>query len=538
MKKIKAHSYYFALLGIFLVSLFVRVYQLGKLPMILNRDEAALAYNAKLITESSKDEWGRRWPLSFESFGDYKLPGYIYSLSFLFTFLPQLDWVVKLPSLLAGALLPLVGYYFARSLKFRSFQSFLFALLLATTPVFFFYSRIAFEANLALSLFIIGLSLILRPKKQKIFKALPRWGTDLLGVLFFLLAVLTYNTPLLLLVFLIPVIIWLRKVKKIKTWILPSSLLILLSLIAGWQLLALASQKSGITIFGDETVWMNSILYRQKFQGVWQALLGNRYAYYLSLITQNYLKSFSYQFLVKGIGGHPWHSLPGFGHIFFPVYIAGLVGIGGSLYEGFIALKNKKISRLIKVKLSLLYLTLIALLPSVVTVDAPHATRSLFFFFVFTFMAVLGLKYAYNLLSKDSNVKEDILLLIFMIWIVVSSSWYLFAYFSQTTTSQASLRPGLQSVIKKAVNQYPNQDTIAVVDPDGYDYILWAWYLKLPAEKYFKTNVRQNPDQIGFRYGERVDRYHFIAQKSDVNTDESIIIYWDENTLSWSIIEL
>ena len=52
------------------------VLRLMKFPAVpggLNRDEAALGYNAFSLLETGKDEWGKQWPIVFRSFGDYKL---------------------------------------------------------------------------------------------------------------------------------------------------------------------------------------------------------------------------------------------------------------------------------------------------------------------------------------------------------------------------------------------------------------------------------------------------------------------------------
>ncbi|GAI80456.1 unnamed protein product, partial [marine sediment metagenome] len=63
---------------IFFFSLFLRLFKLGDFPLSLNRDEAAIGYNAYSILKTGRDEWGEKLPLSFKSFGDYKMPLYIY----------------------------------------------------------------------------------------------------------------------------------------------------------------------------------------------------------------------------------------------------------------------------------------------------------------------------------------------------------------------------------------------------------------------------------------------------------------------------
>jgi len=518
-------------ISLFLVSFLIRAYLVGQIPGILNRDEAALAYNAYLLNETGKDEWGKSWPLSLESFGDYKLSGYVYALVGLFKILPLNDWVVRLPSLLAGSILVILGFFFAKVVKFRESWARLFAILLATAPVFIFYSRMAFEANLALSLFVFSLTLLLAQVKNK-----NRVAIDLLALPLALFSVFTYNAPLLLLPFILPIIIWLRGYKKWEKWLLPVAGLVLVIGIAGSQLLSLSSQKSGITIFQDETVWIDSIKYRLQFNGVWQTVLGNKYVYYSYLITQNYVKSFSSQFLVNAQGGHPWHSLPNYGHLSTVIYFFGIIGVLAVIYELLLAIKAHKFANKIRLRASLLYLLLISLIPSVITVDAPHATRSLLFFFLFNLFTLIGLKTTYHLIRDHTRIRKNALFIAFSILLTISSSKYLQAYLVNYPHQQQALKPGFDLIINQVDGQYSNQP-IAVIDEEGYQYILLAWYLKVPPQQFFDTVIRQLPDKIGFRYGQQVGRYHFIARVADRNEQEKTVIKWNEVTANWEILE-
>ena len=55
-KTIKPHWY---LLAIFLVGLFLRLFQLGLHPINLNRDELAVGYNSYSLTQTAHDEHGQ-----------------------------------------------------------------------------------------------------------------------------------------------------------------------------------------------------------------------------------------------------------------------------------------------------------------------------------------------------------------------------------------------------------------------------------------------------------------------------------------------
>ena len=498
------------LLVIFFLGLSLRLFNVDKLPSILNRDEAALAYNAFLIKETAQDEWQTKWPLTFKSFGDYKLPGYPYLLAGLFTILPVNDFSTRLPSVLAGSFLILVAFFFAKDvLRVKKSSALLMSLLIAISPVFFFYSRIAFEANLALFLFVSGLYFLLKDKEN-----------FLLGSFFLFLAVLTYNTPLLLLPFLIPLLIYKIGWQKKKKWLKAT---ILLALILVWAILNfynLTSQKSGITIFSDQTVWENFANYRSNFNGIWQIVLGNKYVFYGQLIWQNLLESFSLNFLVKNGGSHPWHALPGYGHLFYLSYFLAIFMLIDILGEIVIAVFDKSFK---KKHLILFYLLIVALAPSVITVDSPHATRSLFFFFIFIALAVLFIDKLIKIFVKQSKL---ILVSIICVLSVEGFFYYRQYFLNYPGQQERILYSQFKDLIIESQEKY-SEESIAVIDDGGYQYVLTAWYLKVPSEQFFATMNYQQADHINFYYGEKLLNYHFIKNLEDRKATEKVVLAKD-----------
>src|SRR3984885_4207251 len=67
-------------------------------------DEASIGYNAYTILTTGKDEFGIPHPLWFRSFGDYKMPVYIYSVTGAMAFLGKNELAVRLPSIISGTL--------------------------------------------------------------------------------------------------------------------------------------------------------------------------------------------------------------------------------------------------------------------------------------------------------------------------------------------------------------------------------------------------------------------------------------------------
>ncbi len=497
----------FLLIIIFVLGFCLRFFDLSKLPVILNRDEAALAYNALLIQKSGMDEWQTKMPLVFKSFGDYKLPGYVYILSFLFKFLPTNDFNVRLPSALAGSLLIILAFFFARDiLKVNKKSAILMSLLVAITPIFFFYSRIAFEANVALFLFILAIYFLFKDKNN-----------FFLAGIFFFLAIMTYNTPLLLLPFIICLYIYKTGLKNFKKWLLPVLFLLAIMIWALSIFSNLLTQKSGITIFNDPGIWEEFAQYRNNLPIFWLPLIGNKYAFYGQILWQNLLKSFSLNFLVQNGGSHPWHSLPGYGHIFYSVYFLAIFMLIDFIGEIFLAIKDRDLN---KNHLILLFMILISLTPSIVTVDSPHATRSLFFFFILISFAILF----FDKLSKIFSKNKKIILFSFLSILLIESVFYYQKYFFWYQANQPStLYVKYKDLVEESKVKY-NDEKIVVIDPDGYQYILTAWYLKLTSTEFFATMKYQNPDNINFYYGERLSNYHFIKNLVDRTNQEKIVI--------------
>lgn len=538
MKYLARHSQLltiFCLAGIFLFSLFLRTYQLNALVPILNRDEAALGYNAYLLSETGKDEWGVQWPISPRSFGDSKLIGYPTLLVGLFAFLPQEDWVVRLPAVLAGSLLPVVFFFLSRKLKISKKFALLGSLLLAVTPVFIHFSRFGYEAGVALLYLVIALIILLGELQQ----TRVRIGRLLALSTLLFLSLITYNSPLIIVPFfaLLPWMFF----GQIKSGRLASiSLATVIPWIGALLLLwPMLSQKSGISIFTDQTFIQAYPLYREQFSGVWQTIIGNRYLFLAKAMITRMLQSFSPTFLVISGGTHPWHALVGHAHLTWIAYttaLLGIVAIGAELARKLLA-KKRQVSRPWLLVLALLFISLV---PASITVDAPHATRSLLFFVILLLFSTKFLEFLYQKirLATKSATPANYYLGFCIVLILVTGQGYARSYFSQySEQAVVAYQEGLPQALDTLDETYPNQP-VAVLDPGGYTYILVAWYEKMSPSYFFQTVKKQLPNTIGLQYGERVGRFHFVAHFGDQSDSEKVGLSWDEKLEQWQVTQL
>ncbi|MEO8581136.1 MAG: glycosyltransferase family 39 protein [Patescibacteria group bacterium] len=178
MKKldIEHKQVFFLSVGIFLLSIFLRFWQLGKIPVGLYWDETAIFIDAKTISQTLKDMHGdSAFQTIFLSYGDYKLPMYIWLASLSFKLLGSSEFTLRLPSAVVGVLQGLVVFILLRELTQRRLTdkmswrvSLLGWFIVAISPWSILFSRTGFEGytgQFLVTTAVLCLMLSLKSKK-------------------------------------------------------------------------------------------------------------------------------------------------------------------------------------------------------------------------------------------------------------------------------------------------------------------------------------------------------------------------------------
>ncbi len=488
------------LICIVAIGLLVRVVGFPHTPPELNRDEAALGYNAYTLLTAGKDEWGVSWPIVFRSFGDYKLPGYIYTLIPFIQIFGLTSFAVRLPSLIAGVWLIVVTYILVHKLFRNNALSLLSAGTVAIAPWAIHYSHVGFEANLALALFISAWCLVLDRRSIHV----------LVGTILFFCSFLTYNAPLLLMPFLLPALfVW----KKIS-WKQGSALLI--AFILAFVLVIPATKgKTGISIFTDPGIAQQQREQRVQAHSMIERIQTQPLMFYTTTLTRSYIQHMNPSFLVTGGGRNPWHQAPGTGHLFWTIYIFMVTGCIALVIQ---AIRSYKKGVCFCNESLLLFLWLIAPIPSVITVDAPHATRSLLF------LLLSGVVAAYGLWTV---VKER------KIWIYIGFvTIELFLYMCIYLTvfpyhPQPEWNMGMKEAVVQA-NAINKSETITVVGDPHYDYMYMLFYLRIPFEELQQTRELYPKDTLGFTPVKKVGRFEFVQTGTEI---EGVRIVREESAM-------
>ncbi|OGK16160.1 hypothetical protein A2690_01840 [Candidatus Roizmanbacteria bacterium RIFCSPHIGHO2_01_FULL_39_12b] len=366
------HRNIIALFVIFLIALFLRVYNLDKLPINLHEDEILSGYVGHFILRNGIDVYGNKWPLLyFNKFGDYYiiLPFYLSGLGVVL-FGPN-GLGVRFFGAFLGAL-AVFPVYFLSKLTFKNAVAGLCsAFVIAIMPWHIVLSRTTVEGLMGSTVFAFGLVLLLFFKTKNNYKYL------FLSLIIFLFSYFFYHpfriyTPA---VFLIYLLIYFKKNNKTKI-ALPTLMCLLftgLTLFIGltaWGKgrfiqTSIFSPLSGVSIRIQEAIFNEKSV-------VIARIFSNKILGYSREFIYQYSRYFSPDVLFVRGGNSPHFFVPEQGLlyvIFLPLLLLGLYHI----------LKKDK-GKLDKKNLMMVFFLLfLAPIPAGLTIiDSPNIHRSVF----------------------------------------------------------------------------------------------------------------------------------------------------------------
>ncbi|MEK7533152.1 MAG: glycosyltransferase family 39 protein [Patescibacteria group bacterium] len=368
-----------ALIGIIMLAIGLRFWQLGEVPVSPDWDEAALGYNAYSILKTGRDEYGTFLPRALRSFDDYKPPLYVYLAVPSVAVFGLNTWAVRLPAAVMGVFAVLGTYFLVAELfkqphiktkkRISEFStqalSLLTAFLLAISPWHLQFSRIAFEANTGVTFNIWGLVAFFRG-----LQSLPWMAAS---AFFFGLSLYAYHSerifvPLLLLI----VSVVCRKElfadrRKLLIGIVVGLLTVLPLLPVVLDKTSVTRLKGTSTLSDATGLLMRSVAKLDDDQKVGNeigTIFDNRRIVYAKTLLDGYLSHFSLRWLFL-VGDNDRHHAPDNGLLYFwelPFMVWGIFSVwrrGG------------------RAAMVLLSWVLVAPLAASPTSETPHAIRTL-----------------------------------------------------------------------------------------------------------------------------------------------------------------
>ncbi len=159
----------FVLIFIIALASALRLTGLDTAPIGFNDDESAFGYNAYSVLKTGRDEWGKLLPFPvFESFGDWKLVGYLYPVVLSEAIFGENEFATRLPSALFGIAAVVTTYLLAKKI-FDKNVALVASFLLAISPWHIIASRNAFESDVLIFFLTLGTLFFLEGLSRKKF---------------------------------------------------------------------------------------------------------------------------------------------------------------------------------------------------------------------------------------------------------------------------------------------------------------------------------------------------------------------------------
>ena len=456
---------------IIFIAAFLRLYRITEIPPGINRDEGSIGYTAYSLLKTGKDEYGRMFPVSFESFGDWKLPFYIYTVVPFVLLFGLSELAVRFPSALFGTATVGLSYFLIVELFKSRKIALLTSLLVAISPWHLHLSRVESESNTAVFFVVLGVLFFLKSIKTS-WLIVP-------SMICFAITYFTYaGNHVFTTLLVIGIAIIYRSSIKINKWVVIGGIIfVFLSGFIFYHTFFEANKTklSGIGIFGDPSVVHAKIeIPRNEHDNpnsLFTRLVHNRIVFGLERFGQNYLNSFSPQFLfIKG-GENRAHNIVNFGNMYLieaPFLVLGLVFL-------IITKKTKEI------KLVLLWF-FIAPIAASITKDAPHTNRMFAIFPMLSLVTALGLTKFIDMLNtwfKNKLLYKNSVLLIIFALFIINMLVYMDRYFVHFPHNEAqSWGIGYKALVDVIFQEKYASKEVIMSHPEYSHYIFLLFYNK------------------------------------------------------------
>ena len=496
MKKIFKVKY--ILLGILLLSAFLRLFLLSSVPPSASLDEASIGWNAYSILHTGKDEYGNQFPILLRAYDDYRPALYVYLVVPFVKIFGLNAFSVRLPSVIFSILTVFAIYMLVKEM-FKNQKVFnneklalITAFLVAISPWHIYLSRLGHEVNIGLSFFIFALLFFL---KRRIY----------FSAFFFLLSFVSYQSEKIF----IPVILFgvflifkkditnLRK--KIAIAAILSFIILLPFIKTTLSPDALLRFKATNIFDANKSRFIEQSLLLQKADkehDFISKVLYNRRLLSIGIVSEAYLSHFNPVWLFTNASGDH-HKVPSFGLLYLWTLPFILIGIYVLISGNF----DSKIKKLIFLWF------LAAPLSGAITTEYPHALRSLTFIPTWEIFTSIGLLFVYSLIRRE-KIRKFALIFSFLITFFTLALLYKQYFEVFPRTQSGSFQYALSKAVPYVLENENSYRQVIFSNSDNLyqSYMFFLFYSKYDPALYQKQGGTESG---GYSATHKFGKYEF-----------------------------
>lgn len=499
-------------LVILVVAAILRLWQLGNVPSSPDWDEAALGYNAYSVLKTGRDEYGTWFPLSLRSYDDYKPPLYMYLTIPSVALFGLETWAVRLPSALAGIFAVFGTYFLIKELTKKDSVAYLSAFLLATSPWHIQFSRIAFEANIGVTINIWAVWAFLR--------GLHHRSAVWVSAFLFGLGLYAYHSERIfvpLLVGLLAAVYWKELWRDKRSTVTAGviGLVTVAPLVSVFLNPTTGMRLRGTSSLADQTgLLAKSVRYLEHDAATgnpWGVVFDNRRIVWAKTLIDGYLSHFSLRWLFV-TGDNPRHHAPDMGLLYLvelPFLLWGMIAVGRQ--GGMVA----------KMLFGWFLLAPVAASP---TTELPHGIRSLVFLPTFQVFTAVGIISFYNFYNRYNRYKYYIFVFAFLLF-TFNFIYYLHMYFIHMNREVSEYwQYGYKEAVVFAQNEGAGYKKVVVSTKLEQPHMFFLYFLKYDPVRYLAEGGTASGGFAEVR--NKFGRYEFrpIRWESEIKDGETLFI--------------
>lgn len=467
---------------VFILAFTLRFLGQPRFPSCLHRDEAQFAYNAYSILQTGRDEWGEFLPLHFKFNGEYHVPAVFYLTSLAIFFLGPLDMSVRVPAIILGSLIPILGYLLTKLWFKNEKLSLALALLLTINPWQIVHARASGQISIiALFFGLLGFYWLFRFLANKLI------SNFVLAIFSFMVAYFSYiasrlDIPILLAAFLL---FFHKKLplKKITFPIILLTILLPFMLVFFYPKRFVATSVFAKHFFPEDPKRQEYVLNFYNTNKISFFTTQSRAVFFESL--DNYFDYLNPYYIFRNLGEPDRNNINEIGSLYLIEIISLLIGL-----YALASLKNRQLKFFL---IAWLVLTPIVGAVTYNEPDRPDTARTVYLYFGLSLVSAYGLVFLLDNFKKKIRPFALSAIIVAFLANGVFFARQLVIYSEPKLSAVRSC--GYKELFTLTEKIKKDYDTVLVGTVYDYPYIEYLWYTLYPPEKYHEF-IRKQPDNI------------------------------------------